>query len=74
MSVYPTNGMWPTNAWPVEQVIREITPISLPPNLPAGQYHLYIGMYNPDTQTRLPVYTAAGQNDSIKLTSIEIVN
>jgi hypothetical protein len=74
MTFYPAKGMWPTNAWPVGQTIREITPLTLPADLPAGVYHLYLGMYEPDTQARLPVQHESGESDALPLATIEILN
>jgi hypothetical protein len=69
---YPMKGMWPTRAWPPDQVIREVTALTLPPDLPPGPYELFVGMYEPASQTRLQVQSPAGTGDSLRVTSVEI--
>lgn len=51
----PYQGLVPTSAWPAGAVIQEVTWLALPPDIPPGDYHLYVGLYRPDTLTRLPL-------------------
>ena len=74
IAIYPAKGMWPTYAWPMGQMIRAVTPLTLPSDLPAGEYTFYIGMYDPDTQTRLSIPGKTGERDALLLTSIKISN
>jgi hypothetical protein len=56
----PLDGLYPTSAWSPGAVIadrREISPADLPP----GTYALVVGMYDPDTLTRLPAAESAGR-------------
>jgi hypothetical protein len=55
----PYQGLTPTSTWPAGGVIREVTWLPIPPDLPAGSYNIYIGLYRPDTLERLPL-----QNDT----------
>ena len=43
----------PTSAWSVGTLVNDTYEVSLPPNLPAGNYRIEIGLY--DDQTRLRV-------------------
>jgi len=69
---YPARGMLPTNAWPLNQTLRIVSPFNLPPDLPPGRYQLYLGLYDPDTLARLPVSTPQGQTDKLLLLTIAI--
>jgi hypothetical protein len=73
IAAYPAKGMMPTNAWPVGSTIREVIPMKLPSTLSAGTYNLFIGMYDPDTQVRLPTQTDAGESVELLVAQIEIV-
>ncbi len=55
----PYQGLVPTSTWPAGSVIQEVTWLSLPPELPAGSYRIYVGLYRPDNLERLPL-----QNDT----------
>jgi 4-amino-4-deoxy-L-arabinose transferase-like glycosyltransferase len=70
---YPNKGMVPTNAWPAGNTIREVTTMELPADLSPGAYHLYIGLYDPDTLIRLPIQGDQGQSDEFLLATVEVV-
>lgn len=69
IAAYPTKGMLPTNAWPINNTIREVIAITLPPTLLADTYNVYIGLYDPDTLVRLPLN---GKDDEYLLISAEV--
>lgn len=57
----PTNGVYPTSAWlPGETIVEEET-LRLPAVLPAGPYHLEIGLYDLKSGQRLPVLAPDGR-------------
>jgi len=56
----PLNGDYPTRIWNTGEVINETYTLALPPNLEAGRYPLWIGMYDSKTITRLPI-TVGGE-------------
>jgi hypothetical protein len=59
----PYLGLLPTSTWPAGAVIQEVTWLELPVDLPAGQYHLYVGLYQPDTLERLALANdSSGEN------------
>lgn len=70
IALYPQKGMLPTNAWPVNHTIREVTNMDLPTELPTGTYGLYIGLYDPDTLTRLLLNNG---HSEFLVTKIEVV-
>jgi 4-amino-4-deoxy-L-arabinose transferase-like glycosyltransferase len=50
----PLNGEYPTSRWAVGDVVVDAFQLLLPADLPAGEYRLVTGMYDPDTGQRLP--------------------
>jgi hypothetical protein len=59
----------PTRRWPRHQPILDRHSLTLPPNLPAGDYTLQVGLYDAQTIERLPLLDGS---DVITLTQIEI--
>ncbi len=51
----PLGGQYPTNVWAVGEVIEDSYQLTIPPDLPNGRYPLWLGMYDPITNTRLPL-------------------
>lgn len=56
----PCRGACPTITWRPGEVIRDEYQWRLPPILLPGQYRVQVGMYEPDTLTRLEVLDASG--------------
>lgn len=55
----PLAGRYPTSAWQAGDQLADTYVIPLPANLPAGTYHLAIGLYNSKTLQRLAVQSGA---------------
>ncbi len=53
--------------------VRDQHGIWLPNELPAGQYELYVGLYDPQTGQRLPLSASANAADSFRLGQISVV-
>lgn len=51
----PLGGSYPTSAWSNGETIDDRYFLTLPPNLPAGRYPIWVGMYDPATGQRLQV-------------------
>jgi 4-amino-4-deoxy-L-arabinose transferase-like glycosyltransferase len=70
----PQNGLRPTATWQPGETVSDRVGLWLPASLSPGQYQLLMGMYDPETLERLPVYDASGQEagDTISLGSITI--
>ena len=39
----------------------QVHTVPIDPNAPAGDYHIQLGLYRPDTLVRLPIFAADGQ-------------
>lgn len=61
---WPVNGLWPPTCWRRGKTIVDNYPISLPADLPSGDYTLWVGLYDAATGRRL--LTTAGQ-DALEL-------
>jgi hypothetical protein len=65
----PVNGTRPTITWAVDEVITDRHGLVLPADLPAGDYTLILGLYDPLTGARLPV----GDGDYMELGCITVL-
>ena len=62
----PCRGTCPVSTWQPGEVIRDEYTLQVPASLSPGDYRIEIGMYDPQTLTRLPV---AGVGDRLILAS-----
>jgi hypothetical protein len=60
----PRSGQYPTTIWTPGEHILDRHTLSLPPDLPAGQYRVALGVYYQPTGERLPLVLADGRQDS----------
>ena len=60
----PLDGRWPTSLWLPGARLDDRHRVPLPVDLPAGQYELLVGLYDPLTGARLPL---AGGGDALRL-------
>ena len=51
----PMAGKYPTSVWDAGEVIADLHTLSLAPDLPAGEYKIAIGLYDPETGQRVPI-------------------
>ncbi len=56
----PANGAAPTYSWTPDQVIIDELALPVLAGAPSGIYHIAVGLYDPLSGARLPVYDAAG--------------
>jgi hypothetical protein len=72
----PADGLMPTSAWVQDEVITDEHSLEIPQDTPAGEYSLIIGMYEPTTEVRLPVFDENGSplGDSIMLTTLSVLD
>ena len=71
----PANGRYPTPSWLPGMTIADAHVIQLPPDLPAGDYEIRVGLYEPESGERLPVLAADGSvppDNSFLLAEISI--
>jgi hypothetical protein len=60
----PVRGSYPTTDWRVGETIVDKYDIIIPPNAPAGQYELGVGLYDATTGQRLPLLDKTGQQQN----------
>ena len=51
----PANWTRPTTGWVKGEFVTDPHRLALPADLPAQTYHLYVGLYDPETGARVPV-------------------
>ena len=56
----PQEGVLPTSAWIPGELLRDEHILTVDAQAPAGDYRLAIGLYDPATLQRLPVFDAQG--------------
>jgi tetratricopeptide (TPR) repeat protein len=49
----PVDSVYPTHTWLAQELIREQYTVTVPPEIEPGTYEIWIGVWNPFTQTRL---------------------
>ncbi len=65
----PRGGIYPTTRWALGEMVREVYPLKLPTNLPAGKYVLRVGWYDTETDERLGV--AGSMDDTVIIAMYE---
>ncbi|MBN1659255.1 MAG: hypothetical protein JXA93_12680 [Anaerolineae bacterium] len=65
----PVGGRWPTYLWLPGIAVDDMHRVPLPASLAPGAYDLLVGLYDPETGTRLPL--AAG-GDAVRIQAIPI--
>ncbi len=72
---FPMQGKYPTTAWQPGEYLLDTYTLALPPQLPAGDYPLRIGFYDPVTGQRLsPVRDAQGHAQAHDQISLQVVH
>jgi hypothetical protein len=66
----PVAGAYPTSLWSTGEVIPDEVTISIPANLPPGEYTVVAGLYDFATGLRLPV--AGSVDNSVELSTLKI--
>ncbi len=57
---WPQGGVAPTTSWLAEQTIVDVHTLTLPDDIPAGTYTLFVGMYDAGSGGRAPLYDQNG--------------
>ncbi|MCB0208754.1 MAG: hypothetical protein KDJ52_05475 [Anaerolineae bacterium] len=65
----PNGGYTPTSNWTTHEAVISRHALALPPNLPAGDYRLIAGLYDPTTGRRLPTDTGS---DFVELGNVTV--
>lgn len=67
---WPVDGQWPPTCWHRGEAIVDPYTLSLPPDTPAGDYRLVVGLYDAQTGQRLPT---TADTDAVSLQTITIL-
>ena len=69
----PLLGFFPTDAWLLNTPLTDSFDLALPPDLAAGSYQLWVGLYDPATGQRLPLLQdGTAQADAYFAATIEV--
>ena len=70
----PLQGQWPTNHWRAGDRLADRHTLSLSSELPAGNYAVSMGLYNPTSMARVPVQSTQNpvMDNAVILTTISI--
>ncbi len=68
----PANGFRPTTSWREGEVISDEYSLSAPIEIKSEEYALWIGLYDPETGLRLPIYVGGEEQSDgrLKLTTL----
>jgi hypothetical protein len=71
---FPAYGSYPMTEWQAGEVIPDHIKIELGKDIPPGNYHVFVGMYDASTGERLPLFRdgARLKGDTLGLTDITI--
>jgi hypothetical protein len=58
---WPREWAYPTELWAQGEVVDDVYHLTLPADAPPGEYTIAVGMFNADTNERLSVILADGQ-------------
>ena len=56
----PTSGRYPTSVWDAGEFIADLHTLPLAPDLPAGEYRIAVGLYDPETGQRVQTIDESG--------------
>jgi hypothetical protein len=59
----PQNGRISTRTWEVGSLLRDVYTLSLPPDMPSGDYAIFVGLYNPATGERIHLLNTEDGDD-----------
>jgi hypothetical protein len=68
----PLDGDYPTSQWRVNETVIDAHSAELPADLPPGQYHVWVGMYQMETMERLPVEGDTSGENAVPLGTIVV--
>lgn len=70
----PRHWEYPTDAWQPGEIVPDHIELSISPETPPGNYHLFVGMYDQATQQRLPLQMNGQrmQGDTLELATVRV--
>ena len=68
----PDDGAYPTHNWRAGEVVVDPVRVPLPREMPTGTFDLFVGMYDPVSQERLPIVGTNGEvlDDKVVLRAV----
>ena len=54
----PMDWKYPTTCWQPHQVVQDVQPLPVNADAPAGLYPVFVGLYDPATETRPPTFAS----------------
>jgi len=69
-------GEYPTSFWDKGEIVRDEHPLTIPSDIPSGDYSLTVGMYDVHTTKRLDLIAEDGrpQDGTIPLLTVRVVD
>jgi hypothetical protein len=68
----PLAPVYPPTLWSVGEMIRDYSVLSIPSQIPAGTYCLWVGLYRLDTLERLPIIEDASGENAVSLGQVVV--
>ncbi len=71
----PASGFRPTTSWRANEVIVDLHNLSLPESPEPGNYRMWVGLYDPQTDLRMPLYSRGERlpDDRLLLATLPVV-
>ena len=69
----PYEGAVPTMKWKPGALVKDVVWLTLPPEVPPGEYSLWVGMYRVDTMERLPLQGDTSGENALFLGHIQVL-
>jgi hypothetical protein len=67
----PAGGARPTTGWLAGEYVTDAHTLTLPDDLPPGEYELYVGLYDPAAAVRVPASgPGAGADDRVRIMTL----
>ncbi len=63
----PYQQLLPFSQWPISQILAETVWLDLPPDLPLGEYTLFVGLYDQRTLERLAIWQDQSGENAVHL-------
>ena len=54
----PVDWLYPTTCWQPNQIVEDIHPLEIPRDAKAGQYPVFVGLYDPHGKARPPTFAS----------------
>ncbi len=70
----PLNDLLPMRRWQVSQIVRDAYAMVIPASVPPGRYHVVVGVYDGESNVRLPVsHATRSLGDALRLDDVEVL-